>query len=193
MKLHELSPPAGSRKTRERVGRGTGSGRGKTSGRGTKGQGARTSFSVPVGFEGGQMPLKMRIPKLRGFKQFGRKELDEINVGKLNRFEPNSVVDKEAMVSIGLISKGSAGVVLLSEGKVKVALTVKVDRASKMAVEKVEKSGGKVEVLWVRKPRRTHKSADKKKTKTAVPSETETAEPVSAEPAASEVAVQETE
>ena len=142
------------------------------------------------------MPLKMRIPKLRGFKQFTRRELDEVNVGKLNRFEANTVVDKEALASIGLVPKSSIGVALLGEGKVKFALTVKVERASKSAIEKVEKSGGKVEMSWVRKPMRKHKSADKKKAAKASSPSSEEPAVVAAEPVAvaeSEEGAQETE
>ncbi|MDQ6747190.1 MAG: 50S ribosomal protein L15, partial [Candidatus Dormibacteraeota bacterium] len=118
MKLHELSAPAGSRRPRKRLGRGISQGQGKTCGHGQKGQFARTSH-LPVGFEGGQMPLAQRLPKLRGFHNRFRKQYASINLGKLNRFEAGSTVDIEALKAAGLIGSGDHGVKILNSGALK--------------------------------------------------------------------------
>ncbi len=145
MKLNELKPAAGSKKNRKRIGRGKGSGWGKTSGKGHKGQNSRSGGGVRPGFEGGQMPLHRRLPK-RGFKNIFRKKIAEINLRDLNRFDAGSVVDAQALAEAGLI-KGQFDVIkLLGQGEVDRALTVQVDRVSESAKAKVEAAGGTVEL-----------------------------------------------
>jgi len=146
MKLHELSPARGSRKKRKRVGRGPGSGHGKTSCRGQKGQKSRSGGGPARGFEGGQMPLQRRLPK-RGFTNLFRKEYNIINVEDLNRFDPNSEVDLTALKEKGLIRKKKDGVKLLGNGQVDHPVMIKVQRASRVAREKVEAAGGKIEII----------------------------------------------
>jgi large subunit ribosomal protein L15 len=146
MRLDDLRPAPGSRKRRKRVGRGEGSGHGKTSCRGSKGQKARSGGRVPPGFEGGQMPLQRRLPK-RGFKSPFKKQYALVHVGDLERFEPGSIVDPEAMVSSGLVGKLGDGVKLLSDGEITRPMTVRVQGVSQKAREKVEAAGGKVEVI----------------------------------------------
>lgn len=146
MKLTDLRPAKGAKSARKRVGRGEGSGLGKTSGKGNKGLKARSGGGTKPGYEGGQMPLQRRLPK-RGFVNVFREEMAVVNVKELNRFEAGSVVDVEALRQEGLV-KGSCpgGVKLLGNGEVTRKLIVKVDRASKAAVEKVAAAGGTVEV-----------------------------------------------
>jgi large subunit ribosomal protein L15 len=146
MKLTDLRPAKGAKSARKRVGRGEGSGLGKTSGKGNKGLKARSGGGTKPGYEGGQMPLQRRLPK-RGFVNVFRREMAVVNVKELNRFEAGSVVDAEALRREGLV-KGECpgGVKLLGNGEVTRKLTVKVDRASKAAVEKVVAAGGTVEV-----------------------------------------------
>lgn len=146
MKLNELKPATGSRRSRKRVGRGTSSGYGKTAGRGQKGQLARTGGKTRLGFEGGQMPLFRRMPK-RGFKNVNRKEYAIINLEDLNRFEDGSEVTIETLKSVGLVKKELAGVKLLANGEVKAKLTVKVNKVSEAAKKAVEAAGGTVEVI----------------------------------------------
>jgi large subunit ribosomal protein L15 len=147
VKLHELSPAKGSRKTRQRVGRGHGAGQGKTSGRGQKGQGSRSSVGLPAGFEGGQMPLKQRLPKLRGFHNRWRHEFVVVNLGKLARFEKDSVVDADALTEAGLIPRASSPIKVLAAGRLGRALTLRVDRISGAARAAVEAAGGSVELV----------------------------------------------
>ena len=146
MKLTDLRPAKGAKSARKRVGRGEGSGLGKTSGRGNKGLKARSGGGTKPGYEGGQMPLQRRIPK-RGFVNVFREEIGVVNVKELNRFEEGSVVDAEALRREGLV-KGACpgGIKLLGNGEVTRKLTVKVDRASKAAVGKIVAAGGTVEV-----------------------------------------------
>jgi large subunit ribosomal protein L15 len=146
MKLHELKPAAGARKARKRVGRGPGSGLGKTSGRGEKGQKSRSGYSAKRGFEGGQMPLHRRLPK-RGFVNIFRTEYRTVNVARLNDFESGTEVTPEVMQQAGLLRKGTSGVKILGNGEIKVALTVKAHKFSKAAAQKIEEAGGKVELL----------------------------------------------
>lgn len=146
MKINELVPVEGSRKQKRRVGRGPGSGRGKTSGRGHKGQKSRSGGNVSPGFEGGQMPLQRRLPK-RGFTNIFKKEYTLINIRDLSRFAPNTTLDVEALQDTGLVKGVKDGVKLLGEGEISHPLTVKVHRASKTAIEKIEAAGGKVEVI----------------------------------------------
>jgi large subunit ribosomal protein L15 len=147
MKLHDLKPARGSRKKRTRVGRGISAGQGKTSGRGQKGQGARESSSVPKGFEGGQMKQSMRLPKLRGFHNRFRREYQVVNLSKLNRFDADAIVDGAALAAAGLVTGPDAPVKLLAAGRVKVAVHVRVHRASMAARSAVEEAGGRVDLL----------------------------------------------
>jgi large subunit ribosomal protein L15 len=146
MKLHELKPAPRSRKAPKRVGRGPGSGTGKTAGRGHKGQKSRSGYRRMRGFEGGQMPLHRRLPK-RGFTNIFRKEYRTVNVDRLNAFEPGSLVDPEALQRVGLLKKGSREVKVLGNGELKVALTVRAHRFTGAATEKIEAAGGKAEVI----------------------------------------------
>ena len=140
MKLHELSPAPGSRKTRIRRGRGLGSGLGKTAGRGQKGQNSRT------GFEGGQMPLYRRLPK-RGFKNIFAKEYAEVNVSSLNRFDDGAVVDPVALIEEGILKNVRDGVRILGNGELTKKLTVKANGFTKTAENKIKAAGGEVEVI----------------------------------------------
>lgn len=146
MKLHELHYTEGARKERKRVGRGTSSGHGKTSTRGQKGQGARSGGGKKPGFEGGQTPLFMRLPK-RGFTNVNRKEFAIVNVEDLNKFEANAVVDFEALKAAGLVKKELDGLKILGNGELNVALTVKANKFSASAVKAIEAAGGKTEVI----------------------------------------------
>lgn len=146
MKLHELSPVEGSKKSAKRIGRGHGSGWGKTAGKGHKGQKARAGRGMRVGFEGGQMPLQRRIPK-RGFNNIFAKEIVSINVGSLNRFEDGAVVDAAALVEAGLVKNYFDGIKILGNGELKKNITVKVDAYSESAKAKIEAAGGKAEVI----------------------------------------------
>jgi len=147
VKLHDLKPAAGSRRKRTRVGRGISAGRGKTSGRGQKGQGSRESSSVPKGFEGGQMKQSMRLPKLRGFHNRFRSEYQVVNLSKLNRFPADAIVDGVALAAAGLVSGPEVPTKLLAAGSVKVALHVRVHRASAAAQRAVVAAGGQVDLL----------------------------------------------
>jgi large subunit ribosomal protein L15 len=144
MQLHELRPAEGSRKKRRRVGRGEGSGRGKTAGRGSKGQNARSGGGVSVGFEGGQMPLQRRIPK-RGFTNIFEKKYEIINVKDLRNFASGETIDREKLREAGLV-KNSVGLKLLGVGEISHPLTIRVDKVSRTAREKIESVGGTVEV-----------------------------------------------
>lgn len=146
MKLHELSPAAGSTKEVKRVGRGAGSGQGKTAGKGHKGQNARSGGGVRPGFEGGQMPLHRRLPK-RGFINNFATVYATLNVSDLNVFEDGAVVDQNAIVEAGLIKKPLDGIKILGNGELNKKLTIKVAKYSKSALEKIEKSGSKAEVM----------------------------------------------
>lgn len=146
MKLHELKPAEGSTKNRKRIGRGVGSGWGKTAGRGNKGHNARSGGGVRPGFEGGQMPLHRRLPK-RGFTNIFKKVRAVINVGDLARFEAGSVVDTAALINSGLVKKPLDGIKILGQGEVNSALTVQINAISRSAKEKIEAAGGTVEVI----------------------------------------------
>jgi large subunit ribosomal protein L15 len=147
MKLHELRPAPGSRHSRKRIGRGISAGQGKTSGRGQKGAGAREGSKVPRAFEGGQMPITMRLPKLRGFTNRWRVDYTVLNLSKLNRFASGAIVDGAALLQHGLVRNPSERVKLLAAGRVRVAVTVRVHRASEAARRAVEAAGGRVELL----------------------------------------------
>lgn len=147
MKLHELQPAAGSKKTRTRVGRGLGSGLGKTSGRGQKGQNSRSGGGVRSGFEGGQMPLYRRLPK-RGFNNVFAKQYAEVNVEQLNRFEDGAVVDPVALIEAGILKNVRDGIRILGNGSLETKnLTVIANGFTKSAEEKITAAGGKVEVI----------------------------------------------
>ena len=146
MKLHELSPVEGSKKAVKRIGRGHGSGQGKTAGKGHKGQKARSGGGVRPGFEGGQMPMQRRLPK-RGFNNIFAKTIVAVNVGSLNKFEDGAVVDAAALVEAGIIKKTLDGVKVLGNGNVEKKVTVKAVKFTVSAKEKIEAAGGKVEVM----------------------------------------------
>lgn len=146
MKLHELSPVEGSKKAPKRIGRGHGSGQGKTAGKGHKGQKARAGKGMRVGFEGGQMPLQRRIPK-RGFNNIFAKDIVTVNVGTLNKFEDGAVVDIAALVEAGIVKNSFDAVKVLSNGNLTKKLTVKVSAYSEAAKAKIEAAGGKAEVV----------------------------------------------
>jgi large subunit ribosomal protein L15 len=145
--LNDLKPAKGSVRGRKRVGRGPGSGLGKTSGRGEKGQKSRSGYSRKVGFEGGQMPLHRRVPK-RGFTNARfRREMSYVNVGRLEAFEPGTIVTPEVLVKHGLIRKVRDGVKVLAKGSLSKALTVRAHQFSAKAQELIKGAGGKAEVL----------------------------------------------
>ncbi len=146
MKLNELKPVKGSTHAKKRVGRGCGSGHGKTAGRGENGQKSRSGFSSKYGFEGGQMPLIRRVPK-RGFKNINRIEYQIVNVDSLNVFDDGAVITKETLKETNLINKMSMPVKILGRGELKKKLTVKVDKVSKTAQAKIEANSGMVEVI----------------------------------------------
>ncbi len=145
MRLHELTSAKGSRKKRKRVGRGQGSGSGETAGRGTKGQNSRSGSGLPLGFEGGQMPLQRRVPK-RGFTNIFKKQFEIVNIRDLKRFKSGETVDRDTLLKAGLLKKARA-IKLLGQGEISYPLNIKVDKVSQAAREKIESAGGKVEVV----------------------------------------------
>lgn len=146
MKLHELKPAEGSKKKRNRVGRGMGSGNGKTSGRGHKGQKARSGGGVRPGFEGGQLPIFKRLPK-RGFTNPNRKEYAVVNIKTLNRFSEGTEVTPELLVETGVVKNVLDGIKILGDGELNVKLTVKANKFSKSAAKSIEAAGGQIEVI----------------------------------------------
>jgi len=146
MKLHELKPAEGSRKTRNRVGRGIGSGNGKTAGKGHKGQNARSGGGVRPGFEGGQTPLFQRLPK-RGFTNINRKDFAIVNLDVLNRFEDGTEVTPELLLETGVVSNVKSGIKILGNGQLEKKLTVKANKFSASAKEAIESAGGTAEVI----------------------------------------------
>jgi len=146
MKLHELRPAEGSKQSPKRIGRGTGSGWGKSAGKGMKGQNSRSGGGTRPGFEGGQMPLYRRIPK-RGFTNIFAKEYACINVDRLNIFEDGTMITPELLLERRVIRKVYDGVKILGNGIIEKSLTVKASKFSKAASEKIEAAGGKVEVI----------------------------------------------
>lgn len=146
MKLHELAPTPGSKKVRTRVGRGLGSGLGKTSGKGHKGQNSRAGGGTRPGFEGGQMPLYRRLPKRGFYNKFG-KDYAEVNISDLNRFEEGAVVDPVALIESGILKNVRDGVRILGNGELTKSLTVIANGFTKSAEEKIKAAGGKVEVV----------------------------------------------
>lgn len=150
MQLHDLRPAEGSTQKRKRVGRGTGSGKGKTSTRGTKGQNSRTGGGVSPIFEGGQLPLVRRLPKLRGFTNRFKVHYEPVNLDALERiFDANTAVTPEVLASVGLVASAKRYVVVLGRGEVAKALHLKVHRISETARQKIEAAGGSVEILPV--------------------------------------------
>ena len=172
MRLHELRPAPGSRRERKRVGRGIGAGQGKTSGRGQKGQGSRSSVGLPRGFEGGQLRLAQRLPKLRGFHNRWRKQYAGVNLGKLSRFDAGATVDAEALAEHGIIAGKDARVKVLAAGVLRKALHLRVHRISAAARVAVEAVGGSVELLEAPKPPKARKEPRRNRP----PEEQETAE-----------------
>ena len=146
MRIHELKKPEGSTKAPKRIGRGQGTGQGTTAGRGMNGQNSRSGGGVRLGFEGGQMPLYRRLPK-RGFTNKWAKEYAEINVKDLNKFDDGATVDAAALMEKGIVKKALDGVKVLGNGELEKKLTVKAAKFSKSAAEKIEKAGGKAEVI----------------------------------------------
>ncbi len=146
MKLCELSPAVGATKASKRIGRGHGSGQGKTAGKGHKGQNARSGGGVRPGFEGGQMPLYRRLPK-RGFYNRFANNFVEVNVADLNKFDANTEITAEFLKEAGVISKICDGIVVLGNGEIDKALTIKAKKFSKSAEEKIVAAGGKVQVI----------------------------------------------
>lgn len=146
MKLHDLSPAPGSTRDRKRIGRGHGSGQGKTAGKGHKGQKARAGRGMRPGFEGGQMPLQRRLPK-RGFNNIFAKKIVAVNVSALDRFEDGAVVDAKALLEAGVIKNSYDGVKILGNGELSKKLTVQAAAYSDAAKSKIEAAGGKAEVI----------------------------------------------
>lgn len=146
MKLHELKPAEGSRQERKRKGRGIGSGNGKTAGKGHKGQKARSGGGVRPGFEGGQTPLMVRLPK-RGFTNINRKDYAVVNLDALNRFEDGTEVTPELLIETGVVSNEKAGIKILANGNVEKKLSVKAHKFSSAAKEAIEAAGGTTEVI----------------------------------------------
>ena len=147
MKLHDLKPNQGAKKGRKRVGRGTGSGMGKTSGRGMNGQNSRAGGGVPLWHQGGDTPYYRRMPQKPGFKNFNRVEFQEVNLEYLSQFRKDSEVNPEVLREKELINTLSRPVAILGRGEIKKPLKVKAHRFSRKAVEKIEKAGGTVEVI----------------------------------------------
>jgi len=145
MRIDELSPPAGSKRNRKRVGRGDGSGHGTYSGRGVKGQKARAGFKMRPGFEGGQLPLIQRLPRKRGFVNIFKTEYSVINISKLNVFESGSEVTPDSMIAAGLVKSLRRPIKILAEGEIKHPLTVTAHKFSTAAKAKIEAAGGRVE------------------------------------------------
>jgi large subunit ribosomal protein L15 len=143
MNLATLKPPEGSRKKKKRVGRGDGSGHGGTAGKGAKGQNARSGHSVRPNFEGGQMPLSRRLPKI-GFKNPMRRIIATVNIGQLKRFPEGSIVDRGALFDIGLVNRKADGIKILGNGEISFPLFFKVDMISRGARQKIEAAGGTI-------------------------------------------------
>ena len=144
MRQHQLQPPPGSKKDRKRVGRGDGS-QGTTSGKGTKGQKARTGGGVRPGFEGGQLPIIKRLPSMRGFKNIFRIEYAEINVGQLEKFEAGAEVTAEVLAQAGMVRNARMPLKVLGDGEISKKLTVKADEFSAAAITKIQAAGGQIE------------------------------------------------
>lgn len=146
MQLHDLYPSQGSKKEVKRIGRGHGSGQGKTAGKGHKGQNARSGGGVRPGFEGGQMPIQRRVPK-RGFNNIFAKKIAEINIGSLESFDEGTVVNSDELIKLGLIKRKFDRIKIIGKGELTKKLTVRAELFSKTAVEKIQSAGGKAEVI----------------------------------------------
>ncbi len=146
MDLSHLRPAAGATKKSKRIGRGPGSGHGKTSGKGHKGRGSRSGGNTPPGYEGGQMPLSRRLPKY-GFHNLFREEFSIVNIGSLERFDAGSIVDSDTLIKVGLVKNAKKKIKILADGTLTKALTVKAQAFSKQAQEKIAASGGTIEVV----------------------------------------------
>ena len=173
MKLHELKPAAGSHHSRKRVGRGPGSGHGKTSTRGQKGQRARTSVNLPMTFEGGQTRLTMRTPKLRGFHNRWKKRFAVLNLTRLNRFENGAEIRPETLLEAGIIKDVGDGIKVLGTGDLNRKLTIHAHRFSKEARRKIEAAGGTAAVIEVPAPIRPKTKRAKNQPKPAAPAPVE--------------------
>jgi large subunit ribosomal protein L15 len=173
MKLHELQPSPGSHHARKRVGRGPGSGHGKTATRGQKGQGARTSVNLPKTFEGGQTRLTMRIPKLRGFHNKWRKRFAVLNLTRLNRFKDGSEIRPESLLEAGIIKDVGAGIKVLGTGDLRRKLTIHAHRFSAEAKRKIEAAGGTVAVIEAPAPIRPKTKRAKNQAKPVAPAPVE--------------------
>lgn len=147
MKLHDLRPAEGAKKARKRIGRGISAGKGKTGGRGTKGQSARTGGGVRPYFEGGQLPIVRRLPHKRGFKNPFRIEYSPVNLSRLVAFEENAVITPEVLAEAGILRNSQAPVVILGDGELTKPLVIKAHRFSATAREKIAKAGGTIEEL----------------------------------------------
>ena len=147
MEIHNLKPAKGSSKREKRVGRGEGTGYGKTCGRGQKGQKSRSGKGPRLGFEGGQNPIQRRLPRLPGFKNIFKKEYAVVNVDKLNVFKSGSIINPEKLFEKKMVRKKGILIKILGEGEITKSLTVKANSFSKTAIDKIEKAGGKVEVI----------------------------------------------
>ncbi|HEY6874006.1 MAG TPA: 50S ribosomal protein L15 [Geobacteraceae bacterium] len=146
MELNSIKPAIGASKNKKRIGRGTGSGHGKTATKGHKGQKARSGGSIKAGFEGGQMPMQRRLPK-RGFRPLERKEYAVVNIGQLEIFEAGSIVDMEALLKSGLIGKVLDGIKILATGELTKSLSIKAHKFSATAREKITAAGGTIEEI----------------------------------------------
>jgi len=146
MDLSHLRPATGATKKSKRIGRGPGSGHGKTSGKGHKGKGSRSGGNTPPGYEGGQMPLSRRLPKF-GFHNPFREEFSIVNIGSLERFEGGSIIDSDMLIKVGLVKNNKKKIKILADGTLTKSLTVKAQAFSKQAQEKITASGGTVEVV----------------------------------------------
>lgn len=147
MKLHELKPNKGSKRPRKRVGRGIAAGQGKTAGRGTKGQGARSGGGTPLYHQGGNLPFFRRLPFKRGFNPPNRTRYNEINIDQLSSFRAGTEVNPEALKKAGLVRKSASPIVVLGRGEIKKALSVRVHRITSGARKKIEAAGGSVEII----------------------------------------------
>jgi len=147
VRQNELAPPAGAKRKRKRLGRGFGSGRGRTAGKGTKGQKARSGYKVRSGLEGGQLPLIKRLPKKRGFTNIFRTEYEFVNVGRLNRFQPQSEVTPQRLVEERLVRSLKKPIKILGDGELQKPLIVRANRFTEVARRKIEMAGGKAEEI----------------------------------------------
>jgi large subunit ribosomal protein L15 len=181
VKMHELRPSPGATRPRKRVGRGLGSGHGKTATRGTKGQGARTSVNIPRNFEGGQTKLAMRTPKLRGFHNRWRRTYAVVNLTRLNRFQDGTTVGPELLIEVGVLKDVGDGLKVLGTGVLKRSLTVRAHRFSNGARDKITRAGGTVAVIEVpARPAKTKRAKGRPKPESKAEPKSPTAAPIAA-------------